>query len=171
MNKCMCRFLILVLLSLCSFNMHAQSFSIVKLNGSNNDYRMKEVRKITFTDYTLVVEKKIAVQTVFYQSEFDKIEFTFPILNSVSPTQTKNELQLFPNPFHEKLTIVLPSSGTGAVEVSLLSLDAKLLYRSSHNTNQVGSVLDIPVDHLQKGLYICTVKCDGVIRTQKVIKN
>lgn len=75
-------------------------------------------------------------------------------------------IQMFPNPFTNKLTVINPFSGKALMNVSDI-LGRSLISRSMHSAEEY--TMDLP--QLKNGVYFISISADGETYTSRVIKN
>ncbi len=86
-------------------------------------------------------------------------------IEPVIPTQ-KNEIALFPNPVKDILFVQLSENIQGATTIEILSLNGQVLY-TLHTTNHF---FNLPVQHLQSGVYLLKVTTGQSVYTTKWIQ-
>lgn len=91
-----------------------------------------------------------------------------PNPNEVKKTEDEklvsNFLSVYPNPVTDVLNIRNTSENTIIEEVSLLTLDGKLVYRKKSTT----SIID--VSFLNEGIYIVKIQTNNSLSSYKIIK-
>jgi len=92
---------------------------------------------------------------------------------SVEKKET-GEIKAFPNPFHDNLTLLVPSQSDGKVQVMLYDVSGKLVYRSGlQNIHKGTNTLRIATgSNLTTGIYtIMIINVDGkMTKTIKLVK-
>lgn len=76
-------------------------------------------------------------------------------------------IELYPNPFRDALSIVLPQNLlTASCQVSIADLSGKIFYSQAAKQGTV----QIPTDNLPKGMYVVSVKAANEKYQHKIIK-
>jgi len=156
-------------------SLHSQSITVNEKGGNKTSYTMKEIRKITFSNNDLIVNKKIGTFQSYPTSNILFVDFQN--INTVSNTgikslaKTSGALVSYPNPFSKSMTIVLPTTQNENVEISLLTLDGRVVYYSKISNAIGNKSTTIDVADIAKGVYICKVQSNGIISTKKIVKN
>lgn len=154
--------------------LYSQSITVNEKNGNKTSYTMKAIRKITFSDNELIINKKIGTFQTLPTSNFLFIDFQNinTGFNSGVRALTKSSSTLvsYPNPFNKSLTIVLPNTQNENTEISLLTLDGRVVYYLRIK-NDLSKEKTIDVTDINKGVYICKIQSNGIISTKKIVKN
>jgi len=86
--------------------------------------------------------------------------------------QPANELgfNVMPNPvINGSFVLNWEASSTGLVEITMLSMDGSVVVQTTRNRGETNNAHSINVAHLAPGLYLCQVRQNGSIRTEKVV--
>ncbi len=78
----------------------------------------------------------------------------------------KEEVNIYPNPFHDEIFIELNGAETKSCEISIYNFEGTLIYSKPGNAET-----RINVRSLSRGLYFIIVSFDDRIKIQKIIKN
>ena len=79
----------------------------------------------------------------------------------------KKNIQIFPNPFSDKITLQLPDY-SNVKRISIYSTNGAIVFQKSNEINQL---LKIQVENLTQGLYFVKIQfIDNTIQTKKLIK-
>ena len=152
-----------LLLGLGLTGLQAQTMYVKQSNGTQTDYSLSNIRKMTFGSGNLAVTKTDNSTGVYALNGMQYLSFsdyTTDVQATKSETAT---LQLHPNPVGDVLNIDLPGAGT----IQLLSLDGKVLESKQTNTS---GITTIATGRLTKGIYICRYSNGQEIKTVKIIK-
>ncbi|UYZ58231.1 CotH kinase family protein [Hymenobacter latericus] len=84
---------------------------------------------------------------------------------AAQPSKQSQPLKLYPNPASDYLNIELDATASG--ELSIRDLSGREVLRSALQ----GKQHKLPVAHLQKGLYVVTLRSAAEVRTQKLVIN
>ena len=82
----------------------------------------------------------------------------------------KQELSIYPNPFHDELKIVLDSKEKGAAKIIIYSITGQTLFDKNFDVNAGTNVLMIQPD-VPTGTYVMSVQIDGKVMLNKIIKD
>ena len=88
-----------------------------------------------------------------------------PILIEL-PTQ---ELSIYPNPFHDEVTIVLDSKEKGTAKITINSTTGQKLYDKNFNVTAGTNVLKVQLN-VPAGVYLMSVEIDRKVMVNKIIK-
>jgi len=85
-------------------------------------------------------------------------------------TKQPTELNLFPNPAADELSVTLENAPAEEALISILALDGRELYRSVHNIN--GNTVNLPLSGLNMtaGMYILTINTGEEVLTKRFVK-
>jgi hypothetical protein len=81
----------------------------------------------------------------------------------------KNELQVFPNPAHDRLSIVLPENDV-ITNLNIIDGTGRTVLNKTLDTNNKTLTIDIP-DNLTTGVYLIKFNGTGNTYTKKIIIN
>ncbi len=103
-------------------------------------------------------------------------EITVDNLGNLSTNQVSSKIieyendniNIFPNPFNNEITIDIKSSKITNMSIEILDINGKLLYFKSYNSNKI----ILHLDDFKNGIYILNVNNNNnvIVKTQKVIK-
>lgn len=80
-----------------------------------------------------------------------------------------HHLELFPNPGHDKVQIVLPENGSHSIDVSVFDLTGKIILQKGINSNP-GVPYELDVSALQSGMFVVKITADRLIYANKLVK-
>ncbi|MFT2011420.1 T9SS type A sorting domain-containing protein [Pontibacter sp. 13R65] len=81
------------------------------------------------------------------------------------------QIQTYPNPFSQQLTLSVPSATMGQAQLQLLDLQGRVVMAQTLNIEQGQSNIEIPTDTLPAGAYIMVIKGNGIDSKTRVIKS
>ncbi len=81
----------------------------------------------------------------------------------------KQELSIYPNPFHNELKVVLDSKAKGAAKIIIYSITGQTLFDKNFDVNAGTNVLMIQPT-VPTGTYMLSVQVDGKVTLNKIIK-
>ncbi len=67
------------------------------------------------------------------------------------------QLQIFPNPFHDQLTIYLPSEIKKEITISIIDLQGRIVFTISHQLRSGQNEIQIPTQNILQGIYIISI--------------
>jgi hypothetical protein len=82
----------------------------------------------------------------------------------------KQELSIYPNPFHEELKVVLDSKEKGETKIIIYSITGQTLFDKNFDVNAGTNVLMIQ-PKVPTGTYVMSVQVDGKVTLNKIIKD
>lgn len=119
------------------------NMTVSGMDGSNHDFALANVRNISFTSLTSVVE-------------VDK--------------DATGSLTIYPNPVKDLLRVLYVSTTSENVQLQLLNIQGKIIYQQQVKTLQGNNSIEIPVGTFQNGLYLCRVVGENKSEIKKFIK-
>lgn len=135
---------------------HSQNLNIVKTDGTVQNLKLADLRKITFSGQLVVFGLQSGASQNVGMSDISK--FTFENTTAVDDLTNVSELQLYPNPVRSKL--YLKSGQLSSSCVSVLNLSGILVASLLIDNNS------IDVSQLSPGIYF--IRIDNAL--QKFIK-
>jgi len=157
--------LLVILISLCSVSMQAQSMAVNLLNGSQSTYNLTSVLNLTFNSGNFSV--KTASGTIAYPlTNFKNLKFSQGVYTSVIAKTTASNFLAFPNPFQNNLLVNINGLITSDASISIYSKDGKLM----KSLPVSGSNITLELSDLSAGIYFCSLYNSGEIKTIKIIK-
>jgi hypothetical protein len=86
-------------------------------------------------------------------------------INSIGIEEVHNLLQIYPNPTSNNFSLLLDKQYT-EIQIRLTDVYGKLILSESYSNKQ-----KIDIDFTEKaGVYLVEINCDGIIHTEKLIK-
>lgn len=82
----------------------------------------------------------------------------------------KQELSIYPNPFHDELKVVLDSKEKGETKIIIYSITGQTLFDKNFDVNAGTNVLMIQ-PKVPTGTYVMSVQVDGKVTLNKIIKD
>lgn len=79
------------------------------------------------------------------------------------------EIRVFPNPVKDVLQLAIEAQRSGQLELSLLSVEGKLLRRQSNQIHTGFNRTQLNVSDLPAGMYLLRISTAGEVATQKII--
>lgn len=132
-------------------------------DGTNSDYSLADVRKLTFQNSTLTVTPWLGTVDIYDLSSLNYVSFTsITAVDEIITEQQTGCYSLSPNPVQDSFTVQTDVS----VSYRILSLAGKVLYSGIANPNQA-----ISISFLPQGIYLCVFHNEAAICTSKLIKH
>ncbi len=145
----------------------AQTLYVNQSSGTQTDYSLNNIQKITFSSNTLTVTKADNSSEDYSLDALQYLSFTDYMGNTTTEVEAISKetisMKLYPNPVGSELNIKLPEAGT----VKILSLDGKILLMQQVNT---AGITTLNVDQLKIGIYVCLYSNGKETKTLKFIK-
>ncbi len=135
---------------------------------------LQGVYEITSKDSTVYNNDNLITSEFQYSTDFgvtktfylsDRMNAAGNAVGFNTPSFSKLNVKIFPNPASDKINILLPSSANAEIEI--YSIKGELISKS--NTSLMSSSID--VSDLSNGIYIMKVKQKDAIKEQKIIIN
>ncbi|MEI8087013.1 MAG: T9SS type A sorting domain-containing protein [Paludibacter sp.] len=166
------KYYLLILLALSVPIAQAQYILNIKQStGTNTQYYLTNVRKITFGAGNMTVIKTDATTKVVALNVIQNLFFTSNI--SAVPelkTYSVNKLTIYPTSVSEQLIVSFASDVAEKVQFQILDLQGKLYIQQVWNCQLGTNIKNVSVLELPKGLYICRLINSKAIATNKFIK-
>jgi predicted esterase len=138
---------------------------IGKLKAAGNSTTLKEY---SFTD-----EKSPAVKTLYRLKQVDK-DYKFKLSKNIylAPNDQKgNTIAFYPNPVQQALTVVLNNDDRGKGNITLYSIEGRVLHQESFTKEPGNFNTSINMDKIQSGVYLVEVKVGSHYKTvQRIVK-
>jgi len=163
------RFIALLLFSL-GMTGHAQVMYVMEKCGTKTIFASNDIRKLTFTGGNMTVNGLDGNPETFALTDIRYVNFT-DLSTGDYPLENKKPgfLILFPNPVRDILTLNYNSSGE-AIQLEVMTLDGKTVYRNIINIQAGTNQTDINVTCLPKGMYLCRLIDGRVVLIHKFLK-
>ena len=149
--------------------MHGQTTMQVRTSGgAQTSYTLSSIRKLTFPSTgNMVVANNLGTTDNYSLSSPTSLMFSDMSTALVPLAEVKGNFQLFPNPVQDILNIQLKVSDNNSVTIELISIDAKVLYKTQLTGS---SSYQINVSQLRQGIYLCRVNNGTSIEIAKFFK-
>ena len=158
----------ILLLGLGLTGIQAQTMYVKQSNGTQTDYALSSIRKMTFSGGNATVQKTDNSTGVYGLSSLRYLNFTDLTTGIVEPTMRLGNANLitYPNPVTDLLTIDL-TGVTDVGTISILSLEGKVLQTQEYRG---ASIVKLNLSHLPQGIYLCQYSNATEQKTVKLIK-
>lgn len=164
----MCKFFTFSILIFFAALLNAQDvLNVHEKNNTKTLYNLKEVQKVIFSNGTVIVQKKDASKTSFFQSNLAYFDFT-NINNGNQITELLNSAVIYPNPVKNIFRIKSNSIGNYeiVINVQIFGVDGKVVFSKLITDFSE----PISIEQLTKGIYICRINNGIYSNTIKLIK-
>jgi hypothetical protein len=148
--------------------LQAQTLSVLENNGTQIDYALSNIRKMTFSSGNVSVQKTDNTMGVYALSRLNYLSF-IDFLTGINESQVaaSNTFLTYPNPIVDILNIDLTNISKGEGYISILNLESKIM--ETKKTSGIG-VITFNLSQLPQGIYLCRYTNDVETKTVKIIK-
>ena len=146
----------------------AQTMYMKATNGTQTAYVLSNISKMSFSPGNIIVSKTSGSSDTYALSNMRYMNFTNFGTGISEEARAISEIHLFPNPVIEVLNIQLPSTGNSTTVIEIISLEGRVVYTQSINSNT--DVYRINIQSLPNGMYICKLNNGTAIETTKFFK-
>jgi hypothetical protein len=148
--------------------LQAQTMYVKQSNGTQTEYTLSGIRKMTFSSGNLTVSKSNNSNSVYVLSGLRYLKFS-DNSTGLKPALTvqSQQLNVYPNPVGNMLNIDLAGMQETKGTVSIINFEGKTVL--SRQVNNEG-VLSLDISHLPMGIYLCRYSNATEIKTVKIIK-
>ena len=163
--------LISVLLFGIGFGLNAQTSMYLKKNdGTQMDIDIDSLRKLTFLNSDLQVNKTVAATQSYTLSGLRYLSFKNH-QTSISAIESLkvNTLISYPNPVSNELIFEFFSAESSQVNLSIFNLQGQVLFQQTMDSYVGAHKGKINVAQIPDGLYFFSVRCAQNIETRKII--
>lgn len=150
--------------------LEAQNLYIKDKNDIQNMFVINEIKKITFSDDTVKIDKyqnkdlKFAIAEIQYISFFDYTPVSF------NNTSLQEKEYLFPNPTANILYIKHMPHESGNVHIDIINIQGKVLKSKNIKTQKGDRYIDINVSDLESSVYLCRIYNNETTKIYKFLK-
>ncbi len=157
-----------LLLGLGLTGLQAQTMYVKQSNGTQTDYALSNIQKMSFSSGNLTVTKTDNTNSVYALNNLWYFNFTDLSTNIEEPESVQNHmLSVYPNPVTNVLNIDLTGTVQEEGTLFIFNFEGKAVLKwQLSNTG----VLSLDISHLPKGLYLCRYANVTETRTVKIIK-
>jgi hypothetical protein len=157
-----------LLLGLSLSSLQAQTtMNVMATNGTHTAYTLGDIRKLTFPSTgNMTVTKTTATTDNYVLTAVRNMNFSIIDTNIESINPLRGFHRLYPNPVHDVLNIDLSTSISQHTTLELLSIEGKLLFKSSISSTENR----INVSQFRQGIYLCRINNGTTLETTKFIK-
>jgi hypothetical protein len=151
--------------------LQAQTMYVKEKNGSQTSFTINNIRKMTFSDVNMIVTKIVGNSKTYALTDIRYLNF-FDLSTGISPpVKPETEMTvLYPNPVNDILTIYDPMSVNGILQVEIVTLEGKIVFRQVVEIQSETKNAHINVSSIPNGLYLCRLFKNKTVTTNKFIK-
>ena len=162
-------------LIVCLFSLTAQSgktLMIISKSGQKVNYPLSTIQNITYSGGNMNINKtNNAVSDVFSISDVRLMNFSLnTAIEKIHSVENQN-LQIFPNPAVNFITLKYFGEVFGNTQIDILNLQGRLFITKIIGSEFGTNNYTLPVTILPPGLYICRVQNNKKTEFVKFIKN
>ncbi len=119
---------------------------------------------------TATIKFRVTASSVPFTALSDTLFLFLTLGNGLSINNSNgNNLNVYPNPFTNNISIQMPSNTAKSVDVEIVDITGKIIYSENVLTNSLNEVI-VNTNALTKGIYILKVLNDNQVFTKKIIK-
>ena len=158
------------------FSMHitetsGQSLFVRNNTGSQTEYFISDIANITFASGEAIVKEMNGITDAYLISDIRYMNFD-NLIGFIETTDDYSTLNVYPNPANDIVNIGVNLSIASAdiFTIQIVSVEGKLMHSESMLLVDGENSLSIDVSSFPKGIYICFLKNNEMIITNKIIK-
>jgi len=129
--------------------------------GSTQSFALSAIKKLTFTEYNMFIERKEASAVSFLIQNIACMGFQSPV--NILERQTEN-FSIYPNPITNILTV---KNSETIDELKIFDMQGKMYLHISPKNE----IVNIDMSSFAAGIYFLRIVSNNKISTSKVIKN
>lgn len=143
-------------------SLDAKNFEIITFVNAQNSSELNqyEIFDNNFTQSAYYRLKQIEEDNSFEMSEMIFIE----------NEESNVKINIYPNPFTDKLNIEILGINAQSLEISLISLEGKVLFDLKGDLETIIQNLNSSLSYLAKGTYILKIQTDDKVWPERLIK-
>lgn len=155
-------FVFLFVLSLSG--LYAQNMYIRQGNGTQSNYALSSIKKITFSSGSLVVSSTAEADASNALKDLRYLNFKDLTLGLSNAKQDPQAIFIYPNPVNDVFHLIAPEQNMSSI--AIISIEGRVLIQ----TKQAGHTTAIDVSKLVRGLYLCKLYTETTTQTIKFLK-
>ena len=154
----------------------AELYSVfyASINGSNVTQILVEDNTLTIQDLPECVDLNIAITSSCLGELGGTTEFPVVNICTVNTEEINKQLEevnIFPNPFIDQLSVELTFQEPTVLRISMLTMDGKVVHPPIERTIQQNQFsISIPLTNLPQGIYLLNIQTDFGSLTRRVVK-
>jgi hypothetical protein len=150
--------------------LHAQNLYVLETNSTQTTYPINNIRSLTFSAGTIMVNKIVGNTTTYSLSDIRYINFNFFTNIVQEDEQFVDKLTLYPNPTNDIFSIDYHVATLDSFHLVIFDIQGKEVYREKMVINADHNV-SVNISKLGKGIYLCRLYNEQNSITRKFIKN
>jgi len=119
---------------------------------------------------TATIKFRVTASSGPFNASSDTLFLFLTLGNGLSINNSNsNNLNVYPNPFTNNISIQMPNITAKSVDVEIVDITGKIIYSENVLTNSENEV-NVNANNLTKGIYILKILNDNQVFTKKIIK-
>lgn len=144
--------------------LYAQNMYVRKGNGTQINYALSSIKKITFSAGSLVVSSTAGADASYALKDLRYLNFKDLTLGLNNGKQDPQAIFIYPNPVTDVFNLAAPAQSMSSI--AIISMEGRVLIQ----TKQVDNSTAIDVSKLARGLYLCKIYTETTTQTIKFFK-
>lgn len=145
----------------------AQNMYVRPTNGTQTDYAIANIRKLTFSEDTLFVTPVSGSVTSHSLSSNRYINFTNLTLATVTPQKASTAIYVYPNPVVDVLHVSVEEQEQSEGVLEIIALEGRLILKQKLDKR---GKTQIQASMLPQGMYLCKITHGSQTQTIKFFK-
>lgn len=146
----------------------AQTLNVLKKSGVEGVYGIDNLKTIRFSSVAMSIAKSSGGADSYNLSDLRNLHFTNYKTGLFSIPSTQTNLIVYPNPATDKIFIQYSEPVSNSMGIKIYSIEGKLLAQKE-GISHFGSVTEIDLSDLSKGIYICQISDGNFVQSVKFI--
>jgi hypothetical protein len=155
-------FVFLFVLSLSGI--YAQNIYVRNGNGTQTNYALSSIKKMTFSAGSLVVSSTAGADASYALKDLRYLNGKDLTLGLGNAKQDSQAIFIYPNPVTD--VFYLAAAAQSISSIAIISMEGKVVLQ----TKKAGNTTAIDVSKLAKGLYLCKISTETTTQTIKFLK-
>lgn len=144
--------------------LYAQNMDVRKGNGTQTNYALSSIKKLTFSAGSMVVSSTAGADASYALKDLRYLNFNDLTLGLSIAQQDSEAIFIYPNPVVDVFRVSPPAQSISSI--AIISMEGRVLMQ----TKQAGNTTAVDVSKLAKGLYLCKIYTETTTQTIKFIK-
>lgn len=163
---------VVLLFSITLSGLKAQNvLNLMEKSGSLTSYALSTIKKITFTEDNMMVQKQDGTTNAFSLIQIRSLLFDVAIPVEEVHLAEKGKLMFYPNPTKNLLTIQYESTTTENVQIQIIDAMGKEVIRETFHIQTGTNRMLLSVNQLKQGMYFCRFSNRDIQLVGKFLKN
>lgn len=148
-----------------------QSLFVRSNTGTQTEYIINDIANLTFNSGELIVKEITGNTDAYVISDIRYINFD-NLTAVIKNTDIFSTFNIYPNPVSNVLNISssLLTTTDDVYTLQIVSVEGKLLHSEIFMLNKGENSRSLNIANMPKGIYICSLKNNKQVKTQKIIK-